>query len=520
MSSRKSHLVTSKHRHHSSSYRHRLFPWPGTVPLLPLFLAFLLLLLPDHVTFVAGHGCMLIPAQRGATTVSAPFQPFPVPGEERDVYDQKMHFPSGDKNGRGSGHAYQIHRVRWKGWTPYDPFNPSFHLRAGVCGDTLYGPNARDHLKGGKYYNGGRVVKTYNQGGVIDVTLGIVQHHNGYMELYLCDVQHCKHQDISHSCFTDGHCHKLMRAKGDKCETGREWGCAPTDPNYPSRWYVPCKNAGRRMTTKRHGDYVLYGPGTIRYRLPKHVHCEHCVLQWYWTSANNCNPPGVVEFFKGRRAPKQWGNCPGEGGAKGGYTKVQKACGEYNEGEMKVPEEYYQCADIRIRKRYNNVAKPTPTATSTPSPKQARTRWWRQSPTPTSSPTPPKTTMSGYEPFEDGSGAIEDVVVTRNGKRWRSLNREQVVQWEGGRTQWSFEAIVADGVSYVHFVLYVVKGRPVLDAWVSRTPGSGRRMVIPYDLKQWRKVPRNTWLTLMVSGREGGGGRYDTDKMAVYFEDK
>lgn len=449
------------------------------------------------------------------------------------MYDGKMHFPSGSKDGRGSGHAYQKHRVRWRGWTPYDPFNPSFHLRAGVCGDTLYGPESRDHLKGGKYYNGGRPVKTYVQGGVIDVTLGIVQHHNGFMELYLCDVQHCKYKDISHSCFTAGHCYKLKRAMGDKCETGRERTCGPTDPNHPGRWYFPCENAGRRMTTRRHGPYLLYGPGTIRYRLPKHVSCEHCVLQWYWTSANNCNPPGVIEYFEGRRGPKRWRNCPGQGGAKGGYTKVQKACGENDNGKQKVPEEYYQCSDIRIRKRNNNnnnnrnnnnnSRKPTPSPTSSP---KAPRRRRSPSPTPTSAVPPPPPPRGGtYQPFNGGSGAIKDVVVTRNGERWMSLNRGHVVKWERGRTQWSFEAIVADGVAFVHFVLHTAANEKnrvlLLDEWETRPPGSKRRMVMKHKVRDWRKVPRNTWLTLTVSGRvSGGGGRYDTDRMVVYFEDK
>ena len=83
------------------------------------------------------------------------------------------------------------------------------------------------------------------------------------------------------------------------------------------------------------------------FQLPRDFKCEHCVLQWYWTSANTCNPPGVVEYFEGPNGPKHWGKCLGQGGAIGGFTKVQKSCGA--DTDMKrFPEEYYQCADVRI----------------------------------------------------------------------------------------------------------------------------------------------------------------------------
>lgn len=80
----------------------------------------------------------------------------------------------------------------------------------------------------------------------------------------------------------------------------------------------------------------------MRFKLPADLTCEHCVLHWYYGTANGCNPPGVKEYFRGPRGP-QWGTCRGAAGAIGGYTSVQKDC-----GSEKYAEEYFQCADIRI----------------------------------------------------------------------------------------------------------------------------------------------------------------------------
>lgn len=49
-----------------------------------------------------------------------------------------------------------------------------------------------------------------------------------------------------------------------------------------------------------------------------------------------------MAYFKGPDRPR-WGNCPGAGGARGGVAREKPPC-----GPRRFPEEYLQCADIRI----------------------------------------------------------------------------------------------------------------------------------------------------------------------------
>jgi len=123
-----------------------------------------------------------------------------------------------------------------------------------------------------------------------------------------------------------------------KCETRLDQTCAPIDPKYPTRWYMPCSPvAGKGLEIMQH----------IRFKLPNHLTCDHCVLQWYWAAGNVCNPPGFAEFFKGPRGPK-WNNCPGQAEARGGYARRFKTC-----GGKKFAEEYYSCSDIAILPKKN-----------------------------------------------------------------------------------------------------------------------------------------------------------------------
>lgn len=80
----------------------------------------------------------------------------------------------------------------------------------------------------------------------------------------------------------------------------------------------------------------------MKYKLPKGFSCKHCVIQWYWATANSCNPPGFAEYFEKYPMPG-WGKCPGDGGAFGGRNPTMAKC-----GGSKFPEEFWMCADVRI----------------------------------------------------------------------------------------------------------------------------------------------------------------------------
>lgn len=290
----------------------------------------LLLLLPHLAQVALAHGQLSDPAQRGLLRGNN-FWPHPV--DRNAPYDPYSHFPAGDKSARPGAGKLSQERASNFNWTPFEPTKSSFNWRAGVCGDVKGGP--QDHLKGGRYYYNGKIVKTYTQGGILEAKISVVAHHNGFVELHVCNVKRCG-GDISESCFRNGHCQKLIRTLEPNCESRVDKGCGPRDPKYPGRWFLPCSSRNA---------FDVYGGSKMRFRLPEKLSCNHCVLHWRWVGANGCNPPGVVEYFRGPRGPK-WGNCPGQGGAIGGYTSVQQKCSGRN-----FAEEYYQCADIRIEPR-------------------------------------------------------------------------------------------------------------------------------------------------------------------------
>lgn len=302
---------------------------------------------------------MIEPPQRGILSGSKFARDF------KDVIkdapeDFFSHFPAGDKSTvPGAGKKSQ-ERAGGFNWTPYEPMKRSLNWRAGVCGDLKNG--RQEHIRGGQYYFNGRIIRTYRKGGILKVGHAIIAHHNGFIEVHVCDVQKCG-GEISEKCFQRGFCYQLQRARNSKCDSGLAKECAPIDRNYPGRWYLPCSR-------NRRSGFEIYPAENALFRLPNGLTCEHCVLQWYWTSANNCNPPGVLEYFQGPDAPRNWGNCAGQGGAVGGFARSQKKC-----GGREFPEEYYQCADIRItndaarsgrrdRRRADNRS--TPPATSEP----------------------------------------------------------------------------------------------------------------------------------------------------------
>lgn len=277
---------------------------------------------------------MFQPPQRGMLRGNSLLSRVPV--FDRDApKDYKAHFPGGNKVASpGAALRSQI-RAAGGRWTPFTPLSPGFRWRATPCGDDKNGPYPRAHQKGGEYYYGAKIVRKYDVGSVISINAAVLEHHNGFMEFHICNVGPCA-GDLTAACFNKRNCRRLKRAYSERCDRGYAKDCAPRDRKNPGRWYIPCNNVRTRMDV--YGD-----AGSMKYNLPRGFKCRRCVLHWFWTAANTCNPKGVVEYFTGPDKPRNWGSCPGQGGAKGGFTAVQKECGE------KFPEEYYSCADVSIQ---------------------------------------------------------------------------------------------------------------------------------------------------------------------------
>lgn len=285
-----------------------------------------------------GHGFMEFPCQRGTLNPNNKY--VMMCNDTNAPIDYSKHFPAGEKNSKiGSGDR-SIREAAGGKWNPFEPLKKDFMWRAGVCGDLKNGP--QDHNKGGRYYYNGKIVADYDEGGVIEIFLRIVGHHNGFMELHLCDIEKCG-GEISEDCFKDGHCYQLQRAPNNDCDSGNDLRCGPIDRKYPGRWYFPCP-----ILPFKNNVSHRYGGKKMQYLLPSGVNCEHCVLHWYWAASNDCNPPGMLEYFDGPDAPK-WGQCPGPVGSRGGITRSHKECS----GD-RFPQEYYQCADISVKSSGNS----------------------------------------------------------------------------------------------------------------------------------------------------------------------
>ena len=70
--------------------------------------------------------------------------------------------------------------------------------KCGICGDP-FGKKQHNVAPGGKYANG-IIVKTYNEGQQIKITVEMTRSHKGYMQFRLC-VNNDKKRDKDQSCF-------------------------------------------------------------------------------------------------------------------------------------------------------------------------------------------------------------------------------------------------------------------------------------------------------------------------------
>ncbi|PXF43961.1 hypothetical protein BWQ96_06271 [Gracilariopsis chorda] len=307
-----------------------LFSAPA--PMLPI-VASALLLLSSLLSSANAHGMMCSPRQRGAYHSVKCQSDLPDPSQP--VIDHCAHCLNG-----GTVATVKTH-LPADGWKVYEPVKDfgGTATRAGLCGD----PKGRiDHMIGGDFmpYPTVPIVAHYKQGGAVDFSAEIDTNHNGYFEFFLCNLDACGTPDIDGSCFTGNHCVKLNRVPHPSCENPSSatiHECGPIDAAYPGRWYLPCRNTGHV------GVHIVGGDsGTMRYQLPDGFSCKHCVIQWYWATANSCAPRGFKDYFVNYNFP--FGTtCDSDGGGRGTYRADMSECG----GDS-LPEEFWSCADVQI----------------------------------------------------------------------------------------------------------------------------------------------------------------------------
>lgn len=185
-------------------------------------------------------------------------------------------------------------------------------VRSSLCGESASIPASS------RAYNPAPVpqlssLPVYSPGQEFDMEVVITAHHRGHFEFRLCDASTLSDpRTVTWACLSQ---HLLQRVSvpGE---------ISPVDVNHPDRYYAEPECApGYNKTMK------------MRYRMPSTITCERCVMQWWWVTANSCNPPGYHN-----RSPQpdhvasgcQW------------WQSNLPACGQT------YPEEFWNCADVRV----------------------------------------------------------------------------------------------------------------------------------------------------------------------------
>ena len=147
--------------------------------------------------------------------------------------------------------------------------------KCGMCGDAWDLPQPRAGEAGGKYGRG-VIVRNYQPGQMIKVTVDVTANHKGYFQFRLCD-----------------------------------------NPNSGSPAHESCFNKNvLKISDGTDKFYIGTGTGThsVRVKLPE-VRCDTCVLQWQYVAGNN------------------WGTCPDGSGKVGcGPQEEFRACADISIG--------------------------------------------------------------------------------------------------------------------------------------------------------------------------------------------
>ncbi|KAK0058915.1 solute carrier family 25 (mitochondrial carrier protein) member 16 [Biomphalaria pfeifferi] len=125
--------------------------------------------------------------------------------------------------------------------------------KCGVCGDPWNGP--REHEAGGKYANG-IIVRSYQVGQVIDVSVELTANHKGYFEFRLCPTDN-PFERVTHSCLAKYPLKVL--------------------PERDVKYYVQGGEGYYGASQKIH----------LKVQLPRNVKCRACLLQWKYNAGNS-----------------------------------------------------------------------------------------------------------------------------------------------------------------------------------------------------------------------------------------
>merc|ERR1712039_238544 len=149
-----------------------------------------------------------------------------------------------------------------------------------------------------------------------------------------------------------------MGPMGDCVPNDSRADCQPLDEAHPERWYLPPHKKGVQVANAswRDSDATLLPAigevHSMRYKIPENLACEHCTLQWYYSTGNSCLYDGGYITYFNRMAELGWSVAEWVyGGDYGGMaswvTCENSCCGPSGTGGF--GEEFWNCADIAVR---------------------------------------------------------------------------------------------------------------------------------------------------------------------------
>merc|ERR1712039_635538 len=144
-----------------------------------------------------------------------------------------------------------------------------------------------------------------------------------------------------------------MGPMGDCVPNDSRADCQPLDEAHPERWYLPPHQKGTQVANASWSDSdanLLPAIGEVhsmRYKIPESLACEHCTLQWYYSTGNSCLYDGdYIAYFK-KMAQLGWSVSEWVyGGMASWVTCENSCCGPSGTGAF--GEEFWNCADIVV----------------------------------------------------------------------------------------------------------------------------------------------------------------------------
>ena len=198
--------------------------------------AFILLVFHIFKCFTAvnGHGRLIDPPSRNAMW--------------RFGYDTPPNYDDNGLNCGGFGHQWYKNKGR-----------------CGPCGDP-YDHKIQQHVYPGKFANG-IIVRRYQRGQIINVTVEITSNHQGYFEFRI--------GDIGRPPITEEKLNYLLPLAGTNGAT--------------TKYYLP--------------KISVNGLFSVTLQLPGSLVCRNCVLQWKYTAGNSwgCDDAGGCAVGKGNQ---------------------------------------------------------------------------------------------------------------------------------------------------------------------------------------------------------------------------